>query len=86
MFFRFFEGTQFLAFLTNRYKNLARIKNGKTLSCFFKYSPKMFSQNFAVGKSGKRKFIPGLFIWYFFHYVYDRYAMRYYIQRYIKTF
>ena len=83
MFFCFFEGIQFLAFLANRYKNL---ENGKTLSSFFKYSPNIFSQNFAVRKSVKRKFIPVLFSWYFFHYVNDRYTMRYYMQRYIKTF
>ena len=30
--------------------------------------------------------IPVVFKWYFFHDVNDRYTMRYYIQRYIKTF
>ena len=82
MFVCFFEGIQFLAFLANRYKNL---ENAKTLSSFFKYWPSIFSQNFAVRKSVKRKFIPVLFSWYFFHYVNDRYTMRYYIQRYMKT-
>ena len=48
MFFCFFEGIQFLAFLANRYKNL---ENGKTLSSFFKYLPNVFNQNFAVRKS-----------------------------------
>ena len=73
------EGIQFLAFLANRYKNL---ENGKTLngSSFFKYSPSIFSQNFAVRKSVKRKFIPVLFSFYFSHHVDDRYTMRYYIQ------
>ena len=63
MFVSFFEGIQFLAFLANLYKNL---ENGKTLSSFFKYSPNIFSQNFAVGKSVKGKFIPILFSWHFF--------------------
>ena len=54
-FFSFFEGIQFLAFLANSYKNL---ENGKTFSSFFKYWPNFFSQNFAVRKSVKRKFIP----------------------------
>ena len=83
MFFSFSEGVKFLAFLANWYKNL---DNDKSLSCFFNYLPNIFSQNFAVRKSVKRKFIPVLFSWYFFHYVNDRYTMRYYIQRYIKTF
>ena len=59
----FFERIQFLAFLVNQYKTL---ENGKTLSSFFKYSPNIFSQNFAVRKSVKRKFIPVLFRSYFF--------------------
>ena len=63
MFFGFFEGIQFLALLANRYKNS---QNGKTLSSFFKYLPIIFSQNFAVRKSVKRKFMPVLFSWYFF--------------------
>ena len=42
MFFYFFEGIQFLAFLANWYKNL---ENDKTLSNFFKYSPNISSQN-----------------------------------------
>ena len=79
----FFQGIQFLAFLANQYKNL---ENGKALSSFFKYSPNIFSQNFAVRESVKRKFIPVLFSWYFFHHVNDRYTMRYYIQRYIIIF
>ena len=83
MFFCFFKGIEFLAFLANRYKNL---ENGKTLRRFFKYSPNIFSQNFAVRKSVKIKFIPVLFSWYFLHCVNDRYTMRFYIQRYIKTF
>ena len=83
MFFCFFEGIQFLAFLANWYKNL---ENGKTLSSFFKDSPNIFSQNFAARKSVKRKFITVLFSWYFFHYVNGTYTMRYYMQRYIKTF
>ena len=78
----FFEGIQFLAFLANQYKNL---ENSKTLSSFFKYSPNIFSQNFAVRKSVKRKFMPVLFSWYFFT-VNDRYTMRCYTQKYIKTF
>ena len=82
-FFFFFEGIQFLAFLANQYKNL---ENSKTLSSFLKYSPNIFSQNFAVRKTVKRKFIPVLFSWYFFHYVNNRYTMRYYTQKYIKTF
>ena len=48
MFFCFFEGIQFLSLLANRYKNL---ENGKALSSFFKYSPNIFIQNFAVRKS-----------------------------------
>ena len=62
-FILFFEGIQFLAFLANRYKNL---KNGRTLSRFFKYSQNNYCQNFDVRKSVKRKFIPLLFSWYFF--------------------
>ena len=38
----------------------------ETLSSFSKYSPSIFSQNFAVKKSVKRKFIPVLLSWYFF--------------------
>ena len=83
MFFCFFGGIQFLAFFANRYKNL---KNGRALGSFFKYSPNSCSRNFDVRKSVKRKFIPVLFSWYFFHYVNDRYTVRYYMQRYIKTF
>ena len=48
------------------------------MSIFFKYSTNIFSQNFAVRKSVKRKFIPVLLSWYFFHYVNDSYTMRYY--------
>ena len=66
MFFCLFEGIKFLAFLANLYKKL---ENGKTLSSFFKDSPNIFSQNFPVRKSVKRKLIPVLFSWYFFHYV-----------------
>ena len=62
-FFFFFVGIQFLAFLVNRYKNL---ENGKTVSSFFKYWANIFSQDFAVRKSVKRKFITVLFSWYFF--------------------
>ena len=83
MCFCFFDGIQFLAFLANWYKNL---ENGKTLSSFSKYSPNIFSQNFTVKKSVKRKFIAVLFSWYFFHDVNDSYTMRHYIQRYIKAF
>ena len=72
MIFCIFEGIQFLAFLANRYKNL---ENGKTLSSFFKYSPNIFSENFVVRKSVKRKFRP-LFS-FFFHCVNDRCTMRY---------
>ena len=81
--FCFFEGIQFLTCLANRHKNL---KNGKTLRSFVKYSSNIFSQNFPVRRSAKRKFIPVLFSCYFFHYVNGRYTMRYYIQRYTKTF
>ena len=78
MLFCVFEGIQFLAFLANPYKNL---ENGKTLSCFFKYSSNIFSQNFAGRKSVNRKFIPVRFSWYFFHYVNDKYTMGYNIQK-----
>ena len=83
MFFCFFESIEFLAFLANRYKNL---DNGKTFSCFFKYSLNILSQFFAVRKLVKRKFIPVLSSWYFFHYVNGRHTRRYYIQRHIETF
>ena len=79
----FFEGIQFLAFSDNKCKN---VENGKSLGSFFKYSPNIYSQNLAVRNSVKKKFIPVLFSWYFFHYVNARHTMRYYIQRYIKTF
>ena len=49
-FFYFFDGSQFLAFLANWYKNL---ENGKTLSGFLKYLPNIFSVNFAGRKSVK---------------------------------
>ena len=47
------------------------------LSIFFMYSPNIFGQNFFVRKLVKRNFIPVLFSRYFFHYVNDRYTMRY---------
>ena len=78
-FFCFFEGSQFLTFLANWYKNL---ENGKSLSSFFKNSPNIFCQNFAIRKSVKRKFILVLFSWYFYHYVDDRYTMKYYTKVY----
>ena len=62
-FFCFLEGIQFLAFQSNRYKNL---KNGKILSSFLKYSPNIFSQNFAARKSVKGKLITVLLVGIFF--------------------
>ena len=72
MFFGFFEGIQFLAFLANSYKNL---ENGKTKYLFHVFAKYFWSEFFC--KKVKRNFIPVLFSRYFFHYVNDRYTMRY---------
>ena len=70
MFFGFFEGIQFLAFLANSYKNL---ENGKTKYLFHVFAKYFWSEIFWK-KVSKKKFHTGTVC---LDYVNDRYTMRY---------